>query len=65
MIALAALQIAVRAALLNASPLWAERVYADGAPAEVLRPYVIVLVASGGEDNVRRVQDASFVLGIK
>lgn len=46
--------------------IWGERVYADAAPAGVVRPYVVYFVVSGGEDNVRADRrDGSYVATVK
>lgn len=51
--------------LKNASPLWAERVYPDRAPAEIVRPYVTWNYVAGGEINMVRRGDAEFVVTVK
>lgn len=63
---MAALYQALRLNLANASPIWADRAYADIAPAGVTRPYVVWFAVSGGRDLVRQdVQSASYVVTVK
>lgn len=62
--ALAALTKAMKNKL-RGGPLCADRAYPDHAPAGVERPYIVFFFASGGEDNQRQSQDASFVFGVK
>lgn len=50
---------------LSGQSLWADRVYPDAAPAEVIRPYVVHFLVSGGERNERQKKDARFVITVK
>ena len=45
--------------------VWGDRAYPDVVPAGVVRPYVVWFWVSGGEDNNRQIQDASFVFTVK
>lgn len=64
-IALAALYRGVAAKLSGGGELWASRVYAERAPATVIRPFVVFTWQGGGERNRLKKQDAEIVLNIK
>lgn len=45
--------------------VWGDRVFADSAPARIVRPYVVFFVASGGDAHQTQKQDARMVLTVK
>ena len=60
--AIAVLYKALNRRLRNANSLWAERVYADIAPPETRRPFVLYQWQGGGEGNRVRRPDATLVV---
>ena len=50
---------------LSGDALWQDRVYPELVPAQVVRPYVVFFVSSGGERNNLKRNDAQFSLVIK
>lgn len=63
--ALQALYISLQTTLQYHSDVWDGRVYADRALTGASRPYVIILMQSGGEINAIQREDAEFTLIIK
>lgn len=50
---------------LAGSTLWANRVYPEMVPAQIVRPYVVFFISTGGERNDRKRHDAQFSLSVK
>ena len=50
---------------LTGNSLWADRVYPELVPAQIVRPYVVFFVSAGGERNDLKRDDASFSLVVK
>lgn len=64
--AVGAAYAAIRARLAGGSELWGTRVYADLAPDNAKRPFVVYTFMGGGERNrLVRVQDASLVVAVR
>lgn len=64
MSALETLYTSLYSALRN-DTLWQDRVYPEIVPAQVIRPYVVFFVSSGGERNDRKRDDAEFTISVK
>lgn len=63
---LQALYETVYAALVNASGVWGNRVYAEMAQTGAVRPYALFVYSGGGERNIRRrLSDPEYLLNIK
>lgn len=50
---------------LKGNALWADRVYPEMVPAQIVRPYVVYFVSTGGERNNLKRNDAQFSLVVK
>ena len=50
---------------LKGDPLWSNRAYPEMVPAQIVRPYVVYFVSTGGERNNLKRNDAQFSLVVK
>lgn len=64
MAALSTLYTSVYNALAG-DPLWANRVYPEMVPAQIVRPYVVFFINTGRERNDLKRNDAQFTMTVK
>lgn len=50
---------------LDGNALWQSRVYPEIVPAQIVRPYVVFFVSTGGERNELKRDDAQFTMVVK
>lgn len=63
--ALATLYESIHSRLLNANPLWEDRVESEYIPTDNARPVIVYGFVAGGENNDIRKRDPSYLLDIK